>query len=101
MKIVRTIDRNRYTIELLPDEVAEAYYEWQGKQDIEDVVSFAEAFSDEELEDYYGCTYFEIRENKEAIAVAMRKHIDKDSMSMSEARELAVREVIRSKTAVS
>lgn len=101
MKIQRVIDNVPFNIELFPCELSEAYYEYQRKLDIEEVISFAEVFSNEELKDYYDCEYSDIVQNKEQIASTMRKHIDGDMMTMSEARELAVREVIMLKTAVS
>jgi len=81
--------------------MTEAFLEWQNKIDIEDVVAFANAFSDEEIQDYYGCTYFDIMDHKKEIAARMRKLIDRDGMSMPEAREQATLESINSKTAVS
>jgi hypothetical protein len=101
MKIQRTINKIQYNIQLLPGEMTEAFHEWQAKRDVEELISFIERFSDEELESNFGCDYFEIRENKNEIAETMREHIDKDDMRLSEAREQAVREVINVKTAVS
>lgn len=100
MKIQRTINGMKFNILLLPHELAEAYEEYQSKLDVEYVVSYAEAFSDNELKDYFDCDYFEFLEKKEQIAVAMRKHFDKDNMSLSEARDEAIREVINNKIAV-
>lgn len=96
MKIQRTINGTNFNIELLPEELVEAYFEQQEKYDIEDVVSFAEAYDEEELKDSYGCTYKEILDNKEDIAYRMRKNIDKYDMEWSYAREEAVRDVMRS-----
>ena len=96
MKIQRTINGTIFNFELLPDELVEAYFEQQEKFDIEDVVSFAEAFDNETLMDSYGCTYQELLDNKEDIAAAMRKNIDKYDMEWSYAREEAVRDVMRS-----
>ena len=96
MKIQRMINGTILNFELLPDELVEAYFEQQEKFDIEDVVSFAECFDNETLMDSYGCTYQELLDNKEDIAAAMRKNIDKYDMEWSYAREEAVRDVMRS-----
>lgn len=94
MKIQRTINGTTFSIELLPEELIAAYIEQQKKFDIEDVINFGEAYSNEELMDSYGCTYQEIVNNKEIIAATMRKYIDKYDMEWSYAREEAVRDVI-------
>lgn len=95
MKIQRTINGVNFNIELLPNELVKAYFEQQEKFDIEDVVSFAEAFDNETLMDSYGCTYQELLDCKEEIAAKMRKNIDKYDMEWSYAREEAVRDVMR------
>lgn len=97
MKIQRTINGVSYNIELLPEELITAYFEQQKKFDIEDVISFAEAYSNEDLKENYDCTYQELLNSKEDIADKMRKYIDKYDMEWSYAREEAVRDVIRNK----
>ena len=95
MKIQRTINGTTFNIELLPEELITAYYEQQKKFDIEDVISFGEAYSNEELMDSYGCTFQELLNNKKTIAAVMRKYIDKYDMEWSYAREEAVHDVIK------
>lgn len=95
MKIQRTINGMKFNIELLPDELEEAYFEQQEKFDIEDVVSYLEAYNNEELVESYGLNYSELIKLKEEIAEKMRKNIDKYGMNMPDSREEALREVIR------
>ena len=99
MKIQRTINGAKINIELLPEELVEAYYEQQEKFDIEDVVSYAEMFDSDELEEYMGCDYATYLSYKEEIAKAMRKNIDSYGMDFPMAREEAVRDVLKTKTA--
>ena len=95
MKIQRTINGTIFNFELLPDELVEAYFEQQEKFDIEDVVSYLEAYDKEELVESYGLGYSELLKLKEEIAEKMRKNIDKYGISMPDSREEALREVIR------
>lgn len=94
MKIQRTINGVKFNIELLPEELISAYYEQQKKFDIEDVISLGEAFSNEQLQEYYGCTYQFLIDHKKEIAAKMRKNIDKYDMEWTYAREEAIRETI-------
>ena len=93
MKIERTINGVKFNIELLPDEMVDAYFEQQKKFDIEDVINYGEAYSLEDMKEYVGCDYQTYLNNKEAIAKRMRRYID-NGLSMPEAREIAVDEVI-------
>ena len=95
MKIQRMINGMKFNIELLPNELEDAYFEQQEKFDIEDVVSYLEAYDNEELVESYGLNYSELIKLKEEIAEKMRKNIDKYGMSMPDSREEALREVIR------
>ena len=95
MKIQRMINGMKFNIELLPSELVDAYFEQQEKFDIEDVVSYLEAYDNEELLESYGLSYSELLKLKEEIAEKMRKNIDKYGMSMPDSREEALREVIR------
>ena len=95
MKIQRMINGMKFNIELLPNELENAYFEQQEKFDIEDVVSYLEAYDNEELIESYGFGYSELLKLKEEIAEKMRKNIDKYGMSMPDSREEALREVIR------
>jgi len=95
MKIKRTINGVDYSFELLPNELIEAYYEQQEKYDIDDVVNFIECFSDEELQEYYGCSYDECMKYKEEIADEMRRNMDKYDMQLEYAREEALHDIIR------
>lgn len=100
MVIKRTFNNTEYSIKLSPEEMTQAYFEQQNIYDIEDVVSYAETFSNEDLIDLCGGTYSEILSRKEEIADKMRRYIDKYGMEWSYAREEAVRDVImRNKTA--
>lgn len=100
MVIKRTFNNKEYSIKLSPEEMTQAYFEQQNIYDIEDVVSYAEVFSNEDLIDLCGGTYSEILSLKEEIADEMRRNIDKYGMEWSYAREEAVRDVIiRNKTA--
>ena len=94
MKIQGTINGMKFNIELLPDELEEAYFEQQKKFDIEDVITLGEAFSNAELQESYGCSYQELLNHKEDIAALMRKYIDKYDMEWTYAREEAVRDVM-------
>ena len=100
MKIQRTINSVKFDIELLPEELVEAYYEQQHNFDVEDVVSYGEMFENAELVDYLGCDYKTLLSLKEEMADELRKNIDKYDMDWSSARDEAVRDVInRHKTA--
>lgn len=96
MRIQRTINGIKLDIALTIEELVAAYFEQQKKFDIEDVISFAEAYDNKTLMESYGCTYQELLNNKEDIAARMRKYIDKYDMEWSYAREEAVRDVMRS-----
>ena len=93
MKIKRTINGVNYTIELLPDELEDAFFEQRDKFDIEDIISYAETFSNEELIEFVGCDYGTIIEHKEEMAERMRKYMDKYDMEFSYAREEAIRDI--------
>ena len=95
MKITRTINGIKYDIKLLPEELITAYYEQQSKYDIEDVISYAEMMSEEELKENYGCTYSEYLSLKEEIAAEMRHNIEAYDMDFQYAREEAVREIVQ------
>lgn len=95
MKIQRTINGSRYTIELLPGELVDAYFEQQDKFDIESIVSYSEEMTDSELEGEYGCTYRELLSLKEEIAREMRRAMDKYGMNFEYARDYAIRETIK------
>ena len=97
MKIQRSINGMKFNIQLLPDELVEAFYEQQHNFDIEDVVEMGEEFDNEELIEMYGCDYQMILNNKEEIANRMRKYINNFGLNWSEARDDAVREVINKK----
>ena len=100
MKIQRTINGVKFNIELLPEELVEAYYEQQHKFDVEDIVSYGEMFEQKELIDYLGCDYKTYISLKEEMANEMRKNMDKYEMTYPYARDEAVRDVInRYKTA--
>lgn len=99
MKIQRSINGMKFNIQLLPEELVEAYYEQQEKFDIEDVVSYAEMFEQNELIEYLGCDYATYLSYKEEIAHEMRKNMDEYGMDFSSARDEAVRDVIKKKTA--
>ena len=94
MKIYRQINGVNFCIELLPNEMVEAYFEQQGKFDVEDIVSFAETFSNSDLEKIVDSNYSDILANKEEIAKRMRKYIDNYNMEFSYAREEAIRDVM-------
>ena len=95
MKIQRTINGIMYVIELLPDELVDAYFEQRDKFDIEDIVSYGEEMTRTELEEELGCTYNEFLSYKEKMAEEMRRNIDKYDMNFTDARECAIKEVIR------
>jgi len=95
MKIQRTINGIKYTIELLPEELVDAFYEQRNKFDIEDIVSYAEDMTNEEMKEEYGCTYNEFLSAKEIMAEEMRRNIDKFDMSFVDARAYAIKEVIK------
>ena len=100
MKIQRTINGVKFSIELLPEELVAAYFEQQRKFDIEDIISYGEMFEQKELIDYLGCDYKTFLSLKEEMAQEMRRNIDKYDMDWSSARDEAVRDVInRHKTA--
>jgi hypothetical protein len=97
MKIQRSINGMKFNIQLLPDELIEAFFEQQHIFDIEDVVEMGEEFDNEELIEMYGSDYQTILNNKEEIANKMRKFIDNFGLNWSEARDDAVRDVIKRK----
>ena len=100
MKIKRTINGTDYTFELLPNELYDAYREQQEKFDIDDVINFIECFSNEELQEYYGCSYEECMKYKEEIADEMRRNMDKYDMDFEYAREEAIRDIVRKEIGV-
>ena len=73
----------------------DAFYEQRDKFDIEDIVSYGENMSTNELELNYGCTYDEFLEHKEEMAELMRKNMSKYDMDFATARELAVEDVMK------
>jgi len=95
MKIQRTINGERFSFELLPDELCEAYFEQQEKFDIEDIINYGEMMSHAELEEELGCTYAEFLSMKEEMAQEMRRNIDKYDMEFAYARKEAIDTVIR------
>ena len=95
MKITRKINGTTYNIELLPDEVCEAYYEQRDKFDVEDIINYGEMMSSKEIEEELGCTYSEFLSLKEEMAQEMRRNIDKYGMDFPYARTDAVNTVIR------
>lgn len=96
MKIERTINGVKFNIELLPDELAEAYFEQQKKFDIENVIDYAEAMGEEELEREYDCTYAKYLSLKEEIASNLRWSLDMGS-SFQAAIDFAVDRVLKDK----
>lgn len=93
MKIQRTINGAKVNIELLPDELLDAFYEQRDKFDIEDIISYGEMFgSDFEAE--MGVSYNEFLSMKEEMAAEMRRNIDKYDMSFEYARSEAIHDVI-------
>ena len=76
MKIERTINGAKFNIELLPDELVEAYYEQQRKFDIENIIEYGESLGSNELEEDYGVTYSEYLSLKEDIADLLRENLD-------------------------
>lgn len=90
MTIQRTINGTKFSIKLLPEELIDAYYEQQEKYDIENIVSYAEL---SDINSCWGYDYSTFIKHKEKMAEKMRKYID-DGMSMSNARQLAVDEVL-------
>ena len=101
MKIQRTINGTTYMIELLPDELADAYIEQRNKFDIEDIVSYGEEMPRRELEETFGCTYDEFLSLKQRMALEMRRNMDEYGMPFAYAREYAIKEVInKNKVAV-
>ena len=95
MKIQRTINGDKFSFELLPDELYEAYFEQQEKFDIEDIVNYGETMSSTELEEELGCTYAEFLSMKEEMARELRRNIDKYDMDFAYARQYAIETVIR------
>lgn len=95
MTIVRTINGTTFHIKLLPEELIEAFFEQRDKFDIEDIVSYAEEIGSKELKATFGCTYQEYLNMKEEMAEEMRRNMDKYDMSFADAREYAIREVLK------
>jgi len=100
MKITRTINGTRFSFELLPEELIDAFFEQRDKFDIEDIVSYGEEMSKAELKEMYGCTYEEYLEHKEKMAEEMRRNISKYDMDFCSARELAVETVMKRQAVV-
>ena len=97
MTIQRTINGVNFNIQLLPDELIEAFNEQQIKYDIGYVIDYAEAFSPADIQKYLRCDYQTYLKHKEIIAKQMRKYIN-NGLSISDAREIAVNEVINKLT---
>jgi len=95
MKITRMINGVTYNIELLPDELYEAFFEQREKFDIEDIINYGEEMTEKEMEEELGCTYSEFLSMKEEMAQEMRRNIDKYGMDFIYAREEAIETVIR------
>jgi len=101
MVIKRTINGMNLSIELTPAEMLDAYMEQQWAFDIQDVINYADMFSEDEFEEEVGCTYKEFCDMKEEIAYEMRRNMDKYDMDFVYARDEAVQNVIsRHKEAV-
>ena len=100
MKITRTINGTTYNIELLPDELTEAFFEQRDKFDIEDIVSYGEEMTASELAINYNCSYSEYLDHKEEMAEEMRRNMDKYDMDFATAREMAVTKVMKQLTVV-
>lgn len=100
MKITRTINGITYNIELLPEELSDAYFEQRDKFDIEDIINYGEMFDPADMEEELGCTYSEFLAMKEDMAYEMRRNMDKYDMEFCYARDKAINDVInRNKTA--
>lgn len=95
MKIQRTINGVCFNIELLPEELVDAFYEQRDKFDIEDILNYGEQMTQQELEEELGCSYSEFLSMKEMMAQEMRKNIDKYDMDFVSAREYAIKETIK------
>lgn len=95
MKIQRTINGVNYNIELLPEELYDAYKEQQNKFDIENVISYAEAYDPDEMHEYVGCTYSKFLELKEEIAKELRRLINEDGMGYVAAVTEAVQNIVK------
>lgn len=95
MKIQRTINGTSYTIELLPEELEDAFFEQRDKFDIEDIVDYGEMMSHTEMEEELGCSYSEFLSMKEEMAQEMRRNMDKYDMAFPYARQDAIETVIR------
>lgn len=93
MRIKRIINGIQYNIELLPNELVDAYFEQRDKFDVEDIISYAETFSNEDLLKLVGCDYKTIIDNKEDMAARMRKYIDKYDMEFVYARDEAIKDI--------
>lgn len=76
MKIERTINGAKFNIELLPDELVEAYYEQQRKFDIENLIEYGESMGPNDIEEDYGITYSEFLSLKNDIADLLRENLD-------------------------
>lgn len=81
MKIKRKINDVEFTIELLPEELYDAYREQQHKLDIESVINYGEMFDPEDMQEEFGCSYDEFLSIKEDIAEELRRNIDKYDVS--------------------
>ena len=94
MKIQRTINGIVYSIELLPEELEEAWREQQKVFDVEDLVKYGESFGSDDFEEQIGCTPEEFHDWKEEIAEEMRGLISMQDLSVPEARDSAIQKVV-------
>lgn len=99
MKIERTINGTKFNIELLPDELVEAYYEQQRKFDIENIIEFVESMGPNDIEEDYGITYSEFLSLKNDIADLLRENLDMGA-SFSVAIDNAIDRVVKHEKAM-
>ena len=95
MKIKREFDGVEHAIDLTDDELFAAYKEQQFLFDKDSVLDVLYSFSDDEVEKYFGVSFKVFECLAGAMAVAMRRNINKYDMGWQAARDEAIEEIIR------
>lgn len=95
MMIHRTINGEKYNIELSDYELYTAYEEQRHKFDRDDCFDVVDSLGENEVQKYYGVSKAVFLSLVDDMAYAMRKNIDKYDMGWQEARDEAVKTVLR------
>lgn len=100
MTIKREINGVVYEFKLTDMELYSAYVEQEHIYDKDGVVSFFDAFEDEDIMDSYGMTRKDVESVFDDIAYEMRRNINKYDMLWEYALDEAIRSCVRQREAV-